>query len=366
MIKPLEYVSRIKPYVPGKPVKELERELGITECIKLASNENPVGPSSKAVAALKAYIENGGELCRYPDGSGYYLKNALSQKLSSSSGGAKVGGEEIILGNGSNELLDIAARTFVGPGDEAVMASPSFVVYSMGVQSSGGVAREIALRDYTHDLSAMADAITPKTKVVFISNPNNPTGTINKKSEFDAFMKRVPDGILVVIDEAYFEYVRDPEYPDTLKCFAEGRDILILRTFSKIYGLASLRIGYGIARREILEEMNKIREPFNTNSLAQEAALAALGDEAHVRYSLEVNEEGKRFLYREFDELGLKYVPTEANFIYIPLDRDSKSLYDNLLRKGVIVRPVGPKELRVTVGLPEENRRFIEALKASL
>ena len=366
MIKPLEYVSRIKPYVPGKPVKELERELGITECIKLASNENPVGPSSKAVAALKAYIENGGELCRYPDGSGYYLKNALSQKLSSSSVGAKVGGEEIILGNGSNELLDIAARTFVGPGDEAVMASPSFVVYSMGVQSSGGVAREIALRDYTHDLSEMADAITPKTKVVFISNPNNPTGTINKKSEFDAFMKRVPDGILVVIDEAYFEYVRDPEYPDTLKCFAEGRDILILRTFSKIYGLASLRIGYGIARREILEEMNKIREPFNTNSLAQEAALAALGDEAHLRYSLEVNEEGKRFLYREFDELGLKYVPTEANFIYIPLDRDSKSLYDKLLRKGVIVRPVGPKELRVTVGLPEENRRFIEALKASL
>ena len=365
MIKPLEYVSRIKPYIPGKPVKELERELGITECIKLASNENPVGPSPKAVAALKAYLENSGELCRYPDGSAYYLKNALSQKLSSSSG-AKVGAEEIILGNGSNELLDIAARTFVGPGDEAVMAAPSFVVYSMGVQSSGGVARETALKDYTHDLSAMADAITPKTKLVFIANPNNPTGTINKRTEFDAFMKRVPDGVLVVMDEAYFEYVRDPEYPDALKYFAEGRDILILRTFSKAYGLASLRIGYGMAKREILEEMNKVREPFNTNALAQEAALAALGDEAHLRHSIEVNEEGKKFLYREFDALGLKYVPTEANFIYMPLGRDSKALFETMLRKGVIVRPAGPKEIRVTVGLPEENRRFIEALKKSL
>ncbi|MGO9950787.1 MAG: histidinol-phosphate transaminase [Dissulfurispiraceae bacterium] len=364
MIKPLEYVSQIKPYVPGKPVKELERELGITECIKLASNENPVGPSPKAVAALRAYIEKSAELCRYPDGSGYYLKTALSQKLSSC--GIKVGSEEIILGNGSNELIDIAIRTLLATGDEAVMASPSFVVYSMGVQSLGGVAREISLRDHTHDLSAMADAITPKTKMIFIANPNNPTGTINKKTEFDAFMKRVPDGVLVVIDEAYFEYVRDPEYPDTLKYFTEGKDILILRTFSKVYGLASLRIGYGIAKREILEEMNKIREPFNTNSLAQEAALAALGDEAHLLHSIEVNEEGKRYLYQEFDALGVKYVPTEANFIYMTLGKDSKALFETLLRKGVIVRPVGPGEIRVTVGLPKENRRFIEALKTSL
>jgi histidinol-phosphate aminotransferase len=364
MIKPLEYVSRIKPYVPGKPVKELERELGIKECIKLASNENPVGPSPKAVAALRAYLENSGELCRYPDGSGYYLKNALSEKLSS--GGTKVGAEEIILGNGSNELLDIAVRTFVGVGDEAVMASPSFVVYSMGVQSLGGVAVESKLRDYTHDLSAMADAITPKTKMVFIANPNNPTGTINRKAEFEAFMKRVPEGVLVVMDEAYYEYVRDPQYPTTLEYFAKGRDILILRTFSKAYGLASLRIGYGIAKKEILEEMNKIREPFNTNSLAQEAALAALDDEEHLGRSIDVNEEGKKYLYREFDAMGLKYVPTEANFIYMPLGRDSRVLFEAMLRKGVIVRPAGPNEIRVTVGLPEENRRFIEALKESL
>ena len=364
MIKPLDYVSQIKPYVPGKPVKELERELGITESIKLASNENPAGPSPRAVEALKAFLEASGELCRYPDGSGYYLKNALSQKLSS--GGITVSPEELILGNGSNELLDIAVRTFIGPGDEAVMASPSFVVYAMAVRSTGGIAREVALRDYTHDLTSMADAITPMTKIVFIASPNNPTGTINKRAELDAFMKRVPDGVLVVMDEAYCEYVHDAEYPDTLKYFDEGRDILILRTFSKIYGLASLRIGYGIGKKEVLGEMNKIREPFNTSTLAQEAALAALGDEAHLKYSTEINEEGKKFLYREFDELGLKYIPTEANFIYMVLDRESGKLYNSLLKKGVIVRPAGPKEIRVTIGLPGDNRRFIEALKASL
>jgi len=362
MIKPLEYVSQIKPYVPGKPLREVERELGLRECIKLASNENPVGPSPKAVEAVKAFIGKSGELCRYPDGSGFYLKNALSKKLFDD--GTKVYPEEIILGNGSNELLDIAVRTFVGPGDEAVMASPSFVVYSMAVQSVGGVTRETRLRNYTHDLSAMADAITLKTKMVFIANPNNPTGTINKKDEFDAFMKHVPDGVLVVMDEAYYEYVRDPEYTDTLKFFSQDRDILILRTFSKVYGLAALRIGYGIAKKEILEEMNKIREPFNTNVLAQEAAMAALGDEAHLKRSIEINEEGKQFLYGQFDALKIEYIPTEANFIYMVLDRESKEVFDALLKMGIIVRPVGPKEIRVTVGLPEENRRFIEALKS--
>jgi histidinol-phosphate aminotransferase len=362
MIKPLEYVSQIKPYIPGKPIRELERELGIKECIKLASNENPAGPSPKAVQALRAILENSGELCRYPDGSGYYLKNALSEKLSS--GGIKVSAEEIILGNGSNELLDTVARTFIAPGDEAVMAAPSFVVYSMAVRAIGGIAHEIPLKNYTHDLASMADAITPKTKIVFIANPNNPTGTINRKDEFEAFMKRVPDGVLVVMDEAYYEYVMDEDYPDTMKYFADGRDILILRTFSKVYGLASLRIGYGIAKKEIISEMNKIREPFNTNSLSQEAALAALADVEHLKRSIEVNEQGKKYLYRELDALGMKYVPTEANFIYMPIERDSMELFNSLLRKGVIVRPVGPKQIRVTVGLPEENRRFVEALKA--
>ncbi len=365
MIKPLECVKQIKPYVPGKPVKELERELGISGCVKLASNENPAGPSPKAVAAINDFLSQSSELCRYPDGSSYYLKQALSEKLSGR--GLDLDPGNFILGNGSNELLDIVARTYVGPGDEAVMATPSFVVYSMAVKAIGGVAREVGLTEYRHDLSAMADAITTKTKIVFIANPNNPTGTINRKAEFDAFMKRVPDGVLVVIDEAYLEYASDPEYPDTLHSyFAEGRDILLLRTFSKAYGLAAMRIGYGIAKKEIIEDMNRLREPFNNNSLAQEAARAALGDEAHLRNSIGINEEGKKYLYKELSALGLKYVPTEANFIYMPLDRDSNSLFDSLLKQGVIVRPVGPKEIRVTIGLDSENRRFIEALKKSL
>jgi histidinol-phosphate aminotransferase len=365
MIKALDCVKQIKPYVPGKPVKELERELGISGCIKLASNENAAGPSPKAVAAINKFLAESSELCRYPDGSSYYLKQALSEKISGR--GLDLDPANFILGNGSNELLDIAARTYVGPGDEAVMAVPSFVVYSMAVRAIGGVACEVNLTDYRHDLSAMADAVTSKTKIVFIANPNNPTGTINRKAEFEAFMKRVPDGVLVVVDEAYFEYVSDPEYPDTLRSyFAEGRDILVLRTFSKVFGLAAMRIGYGIAGREIIEDLNRLREPFNNNSLAQEAALAALGDEEHLAGSVRINEDGKKYLYHELSALGIKYVPTEANFIYIPLETGSNVLFDSLLRQGVIVRPVGPKEIRVTIGLESENRRFIEALKNSL
>ena len=233
---------------------------------------------------LKALLESlsipdpGNSLNRYPDGSGYYLTKALSEKLS-------VKEEEIILGNGSNELLDIAVRTFMQPGDEAVMAHPSFVVYSMSVQAQGGTSVRIPLKEYAHDLEAMADAVTPKTKMLFIANPNNPTGTINKKEEFDRMMKRIPENVLVVMDEAYFEYVADPDYADSMKHFREGRDLLILRTFSKIYGLAGLRIGYGIANRNITVEMNKLRPPFNTNTMAQKAALSALGDEDHLKSS---------------------------------------------------------------------------------
>jgi histidinol-phosphate aminotransferase len=355
-ITPLEYVSKIKTYVPGKPVKELERELGIKDSIKLASNENPLGPSQKALKALRDFLHNGSELSRYPDGEGHYLKSAISEKLS-------VGTDEIILGNGSNELIDIAVRTFMGPGDEAIMAAPSFVVYSMATSSVGAKSLEIPLIDYRHNLAAMADAITEKTKIVFIANPNNPTGTINKRGEFERFMDKVSDGVLVIVDEAYYEYVADSEYPDTIKYFKDGRDILILRTFSKAYGLAGLRIGYGIASKNIISEMNKIREPFNTNTLAQLAAMNALTDDEHLRKSVKINGQGKEFFYKELDSMGIAYVPTEANFIYMPLHVESKIIYDALLRMGVIVRPVGPREIRVTIGLPEENKRFIEALK---
>ncbi|MBM4135677.1 MAG: histidinol-phosphate transaminase [Nitrospira sp.] len=360
MITPPDYISSIKPYVPGKPIEELEREIGIRDSIKLASNENPIGPS---IMAIKAVLESlmspdpSNSINRYPDGSAYYIKKALSEKLS-------VREDEIILGNGSNELIDIAARTFLKPWDEAVVANPSFIIYAMSVQAMGGMPIQVPLKNYTHDLDAMADAVTSKTKMLFIANPNNPTGTINKKDEFDRLMDRIPDGILVVADEAYYEYVTDQEYADSMKHFRTGRDILILRTFSKIYGLAGLRIGYGIARQDIISEMNKLRPPFNTNSLAQKAALYALKDDDHLRCSREINEQGKRYLYRELDSIGLKYVSTEANFIYIPLERDSNVFYNTLLKHGVIVRPVGPKEIRVTIGLPKENKRFVEALKA--
>jgi histidinol-phosphate aminotransferase len=359
MVKPPHYVSAIQPYVPGKPVEELERELGIRDSVKLASNENPLGPSPLVLKEIINDLTNTKSslsLNRYPDGNGYYLKQALSRRLS-------VSEDEIILGNGSNELIDIAARTFLQPGDEAVMAHPSFVVYPMATQAQGATAIQIPLKKYTHDLDAMADAITSSTKIVFIANPNNPTGTMNTKAEFERFMKRIPEGILVVCDEAYCEYVTKPDYPDSMKYLAQGKDILILRTFSKMYGLAGLRIGYGIGRKDIIGEMNKLRPPFNTSSIAQKAALWALQDENHLQRTRQINEQGKTYLYKELDSIGMKYVPTEANFIFMPLEHDAHTLYTILLKQGVIVRPMGQHEIRVTIGLPEENKRFIDALK---
>jgi histidinol-phosphate aminotransferase len=351
-----DYVSGITPYQPGKPVEELERELGISGSVKLASNENPLGPSRKVLAAISGHLEG---LNRYPEGGAYYLRKALSERL-----GLKE--EELIFGNGSNELLDIAVRTFMKPGDGAVMARPSFVVYSMAVCAHGCSAVEVPLMDFRHDLDAMAEAVTDGTKMIFIANPNNPTGTMNRKDELERLMRKVPEDVLVVMDEAYYEYVTDPEYADSMRYFREGRNILILRTFSKIYGLAGLRIGYGMGRSDILAEMNKIREPFNTNTLAQVAALSALYDEEHVEYSKKVNEEGKGYLSRELEAMGVEYVPTEANFFFMPLKVNSQELYEKLLGMGVIVRPMGPAAIRVTIGLPEENRRFIQALKEAL
>lgn len=353
MIRPPEYVRGIQPYIPGKPIEELERELGISGSIKLASNENPAGPSPRALAAVKNSIT---DLNRYPDGSGYYLRKRLSEKLS-------VGEDELILGNGSNQLIDIAVRTFLKAGDNAIMAAPSFVVYSMAVQAVGGNPVRIPLKNYTHDLNAMADSINPETRMIFIANPNNPTGTIIRKDEFDGFMERVPDDLLVVVDEAYFEYVSDPEYASGIRHLRSGKNILVLRTFSKIYGLAGLRMGYGIAKEEIISEMHRIRDPFNTNTLAQKATIEALNDEEHVQRSSALNEEGKKYLYREFSSINIKYVPTEANFIYILTESNSGAIYEKLLRKGIIVRPVGPNEIRVTIGLPEENRRLIDELR---
>jgi len=353
MITVSENINNLMPYVPGKPIEELERELGISGSIKLASNENPLGPSPKAISAMRRVLEG---LNRYPDGSGYYLSAALAKKYD-------VDISQVILGNGSNELIELVVRTFVQPGDEIVSADPSFVVYKMIAQAANAVNVIVPCRELRHDLDAMAEKITLKTKIVFIANPNNPTGTMNTKVEMDRFMGRVPDHVIVAVDEAYFEYVTHADYPDSLDYLRAGKNILSLRTFSKIYGLAGLRIGYGITTAQIAELMNKVRQPFNTNSLGQVGALAALGDNKHVEKSIAINNEGKQFLYQSFQRLGIAYTPTETNFIFFEAPMDGRELYTVLLKQGVIIRPMGGKKLRVTIGLPDENKRFVSELE---
>jgi histidinol-phosphate aminotransferase len=353
MISVSENIKNITPYVPGKPIEELERELGISGSIKLASNENPLGPSPKAIAAIKKAVEG---LSRYPDGSGFYLSQALANKYG-------VDLNQIILGNGSNELIELVVRTFVQPGDEIISADPSFVVYRMIAQAAGGTNVIVPCRDMRHDLDAMAERITPKTRIVFIANPNNPTGTMNSQAEMDRFMDRVPDHMIVAVDEAYSEYVTHADYPDSLDYLKTGKNVLALRTFSKIYGLAGIRIGYGITTPEIAELMNKVRQPFNTNSLAQVGALAALADRKHVEKSIAINNEGKQFLYQTFQRLGVSYIPTETNFIMFETRLDGRELYTTLLKQGVIIRPLGGNRLRITIGLPEENARFVSELE---
>lgn len=359
-----KHVDKINPYVPGKPISELERELGIKGSIKLASNENPLGPSPKAVSAINDHLSS---INRYPDGNGFYLKEALSYIHQIAVG-------EFILGNGSNELLDIAVRTFMQPGDEAIMADPSFIIYYLSVIAVGCNIIKVPLIDYRHDLKAMTDVITQRTKIIFIANPNNPTGTIVYKDEFHEFMRHIPKEILVIIDEAYYEYVTDERYPDTMGCFkGNSKNIFILRTFSKVYGLAGLRIGYGIADSKIIEQMNKVRAPFNTNTLAQASALAALDDIEHIKKTIEINEQGKLYLYKELTDMGIFFVKTQANFIYIDLkkskcdsQKDAQYINNKLLAFGIIIRPMGETIIRVTIGLPKENELFIKRLKEVL
>jgi histidinol-phosphate aminotransferase len=359
-MKPLDqvpqYIRELVPYAPGKPIEEVEREFGIAHSIKLASNENPLGPSPLALQAIREKLA---QLHLYPDGDCFYLKQALAEQLS-------VTPEELIFGNGSNELIELAVRTFMRAGDEAVMARQAFVVYQLVVQANGGIARAVPLKNFTHDLRAIAGAITAKTRIVFLANPNNPTGTIYREREWNDFLDHVPPDILLIVDEAYFEYVDDPEYPDSLRYHKDGRAILTLRTFSKLYGLAGLRIGYGVARGEIVDLMQRVRQPFNVNAAAQWAALAALGDRDHVRRSLEANRQGMEFLTKEIAALGLEQVPSCANFILLRVGNGAQ-VFQQLLGRGVIVRPMAvyelPEYVRVTVGTAEENRLFIEALK---
>ncbi|MCC6442181.1 MAG: histidinol-phosphate transaminase [Armatimonadetes bacterium] len=350
----------LTPYRPGKPIEEVQREYGIQDVVKMASNENPLGPSPKAVAAMEEAVRQVG---LYPDGNCFYLKEDLARYW-------KVSAEEIILGNGSDEIIHYLGVAFMNPGEEVILADPTFVRYESAAILNNCACIKVPLKNHTYDLAAMADRITDRTKMIFIANPNNPTGTMVTRQEVDALMNRVPEGVLTVFDEAYYEYVESPAYPDTLNLVREGRDVIVLRTFSKIYALAGLRIGYGIARPEIIHYLNQVREPFNVSLVAQAAARASLRDPGQVARSRKANAEGKRFLCQGFEAIGLEYAPSEANFIWVNTGKDSREVFEALIHRGVIVRTGDifgwPTYIRVTMGTPDENRRFIEALRSVL
>jgi len=355
-------IDKLAVYQPGKPIEEVQRELGLEEVIKLASNENPLGPSPRAVEAIKKAALNSN---LYPDGSCYRLRHALADFLG-------VDDDMILIGNGSNEIIQLLSLTFINPGDETIMPVPSFPRYEPLTRLMNGIPHEVKLKDFENglkmDLSAMASYINEKTKIIYICNPNNPTGVIASKKELDDFLAKVPPGTLVVFDEAYCEYVDDEDYPNGLDYLASGRNVIVLRTFSKIYGLAGLRVGYGVGRPDVIAYLNRVREPFNVNAVAQEAALAALEDREYVQKVREVNREGKEYLYAGFDRLRLQYVPTQANFIFVNVERDEKEIFEKLLRKGIIVRGgFGYRTwLRVTIGTLEQNKTLLAALEEVL
>jgi len=356
-----EYVRGIAPYLPGKPIGELAREFGLAErdIVKLASNENPRGPGPAVRAAIAAAVE---DVCRYPDGNGFALKSALSSRFG-------VGADQVVLGNGSNDVLELVTQAFLRPGDRAVYSRHAFAVYPLAVQARGAVGIEVPARDYGHDLAAMRAAITSATRIVFVANPNNPTGTWIAPDVLEAFVASVPDEVLIVLDEAYNEYLEPAQQSRSAAWIAKYANLVVSRTFSKAYGLAALRVGYGIMDPSVADMLNRVRQPFNVNALAQAAALAALADTAYVDESRALNRSGMRQLEDGVRALGLPFVPSHANFLLIRVG-DAAAVYQRLLKQGVIVRPVAnyglPEFLRVTVGLPGENRRFIDALAAAL
>jgi histidinol-phosphate aminotransferase len=355
-----EVINTISPYIPGKPISEVKRELGLEKVIKLASNENPLGPSENV---KKALMQNLDELGIYPDGNCTELKLKLSKKL-----GVKP--SQILLGAGSDEITQFIAAVFINPGDNAIMAKPSFPRYETVTKVMGGVPIELPLKDFTHDLEAFYNNINERTKVIWICNPNNPTGTIVKRKELYDFIKSVPSHIAVVVDQAYKEYIDDPEYPDATEWLYEFENLIVLQTFSKIYGLASLRIGYAIASEEIIEKLNRVRPPFNVNHLAQIAASAALDDEEHVKKAKELNKKSLEFFYKNFEEMGLFYIKSYGNFVMVDVKKDAVDVFKKLLLKGIIVRPGDifgmPTYLRVTTGQEGDNMGFIKALKEIL
>lgn len=353
-------VRALQPYQPGKPIEELQREYGIKDVIKLASNENPLGPGPAALQAVKNALN---ELARYPDGNGFNLKQALAGQYGLAS-------EQITLGNGSNDLLDVIARTFAMAGDEIVFSRHAFAVYPLVTQAIGAKAVVTPARDWGHDLPAMAAAVTDKTKIIFLANPNNPTGTWLDGPQLDAFLEQVPRRVIVVLDEAYFEYARRFEadaYPDGLRLLPRYPNLIVTRTFSKAYGLAGLRVGYSLSHPHITNLLNRVRQPFNVNSLALCAAAAALLDQAHLDASVELNLQGMQQYQQAFAQMGLAYIPSLGNFVSVKVGGNAMDVYDALLRAGVIVRPVENYAmsgfLRFSIGTEAENARALLALQ---
>ena len=353
-------IEKLVPYDPGKPIEELQREMGLKRVIKLASNENSLGPSPKAREAIKRALLS---IHRYPDGSCYYLKNKAAQKLGVST-------ENLLFGNGSNELIELLMRTYLCPGDKVIYGEPSFVVYRLISLAINVEGVGVPLKNLTYDLLAIAQAVDERTKIVFVNNPNNPTGTMVSHEEVMRFLEEIPRDVIVVFDEAYIEFVENKDFPQLIPLvLKEKRPLVLMRTFSKIYGLAGLRIGYGIAPTQMVDYMNRVRQPFNVNLLAQVAAMAALDDEEHVEQSRKMVQEGKRFLYSELERLKIEYVPSETNFFLINVG-EGERVFHALLKKGVIVRNMAgyglPQYIRVTVGTQEENTIFLEALREVL
>lgn len=350
-------VQSLHPYQPGKPIEELERELGLTDIIKLASNENPCGPSEMVVQAIAESIP---ELSRYPDGNGFALKSALQRKL-------KIGADHITLGNGSNDVLDLLARVFAGPGKEVVFSEFAFAVYPIVTLAVNATPVVVPAQNWGHDLDGVAAVINEKTALVFLANPNNPTGTFFSKCAFESFMAKVPEQVVVVLDEAYYEYVDSEDYPNGLSYLDIFPNLVVVRTFSKAYGLAGLRIGYSLSRPQIADLLNRVRQPFNANGLALKAAEVALGDDKYLEESVALNKKGLEEIENGLKKLGVNYIPSVANFLTVDFGEDAAHINQSLLQKGVIVRPVAnynmPTCLRVSVGLKEENERFLTALK---
>ena len=353
-------LGEITPYEPGKPISEVQREYGLSDVIKLASNENPLGPSPKALEAVRNSLN---DLNLYPDGGGFYLKQELSERFG-------ITPDMIVLGNGSAELVELVTEAFVGEGDEAVIGSQAFFKYRIAVQIMNGKIAWAAMPNLEQDAGEILLRICKRTKVFFVANPNNPTGALMDRGQVDWLMERMPEKVIGVFDEAYYDY-RDPErYPDMLKYVRQGMDVIILRTFSKSYGLAGLRIGYAITTPRIAQAMNTVREAFNVNSLALTAAQAALSDEDFLDKSVRMNSEGKNLFYRELDRIGLEYVRSEANFVLIKVPVPGRELFAQMLKRGVIIRPVDgyglPDYVRVSIGLPDQNVRFFSELESVL